>query len=118
MVISVDPNGPPKPSFPLNSAFLGPKLFSCEGPEERSYSGHDPQKRGIPGLGRNASDHRPLSVDLRLRRRQCVAGPDSRGKAPGVVYLRLRVLLRGLVLFRVPPGAVLMCAIGCINWEL
>ena len=70
--------------------------------QQRSYSDHDTQKRGIAGTDRDDSDDGSFGVEFRLHLPQCPAGLGSCGHALLVVHLRVWLLQRDGVLFRVP----------------
>ena len=77
-------------------------------PLRRSYSDHDTQKRGAAGTDRDDIDDGSLSVEFRLRFPQSPAGSGSCGHALLVVHLRVWLLQRDGVLFRVPSSAAVV----------
>lgn len=81
---------------------------SCGSPWRRSYSQHDPQKCGIAGFDRNNPDDGSSRVGFCLHRPQCPPGSNSCGHAVPLIHLCVRLLQCNGVLFRVPPGAVVV----------
>jgi len=71
-------------------------------PGKRSYSDHDTQKCGAAGTDRNGSDDGCFGVEFRIQLARPAARLGSRGHALLIVHLRVWLLQRDGVLFRVP----------------
>ena len=80
-------------------------MASCARHSQRSYSDHDPQKRGAARFDRDDIDDGSFGMGVRFQPGQCPAG---RGRASGallVIHLCVWLLHPDGVLFRVPSSA-------------